>query len=247
MHIKINEIEILLDKLNLLFGNVKAEGELDKVDIELLKKYIQQLQDKLNSFSGNTIDQKKIEPIVIALEKLDTPIKTIIPDIIIPVQDLKEERKNVFENKKPDEINIQGFENKGKIEREVKKHESPPLIIQEKDPVTQTNKDIKLKDKFNTELNTKTIKDKKTLAEKLVSHKAKDLKNVIDLNDKLYFIKRLFKGDKDAYDNVIKNINAMSGFIQVKSYVEKNLAAQYNWNDNPAVERFLEVVQLKYE
>jgi hypothetical protein len=51
MDTKITEIEILLDKLNLLFASIKNDGVIDKVEMELLRKYVQQLQDKLNTES----------------------------------------------------------------------------------------------------------------------------------------------------------------------------------------------------
>lgn len=37
MDTKITEIEILIDKLNLLFASVKSDGQLDKFEVELLK------------------------------------------------------------------------------------------------------------------------------------------------------------------------------------------------------------------
>ncbi|MFI5171049.1 MAG: hypothetical protein ACHQFW_01595 [Chitinophagales bacterium] len=247
MDIKLTEIEITIDKLNLLFNSAKEDGALDKVEIELLKKYVQQLLDKLNAYSSEKILKNNETPIVREEKREHIKNYESPPEIVVPIQENKEEKKIISENKKNDEINIKAFEEKGKIEPEIKKEIIQPPVFEEKKPIARINKETKLKDKFNTELNTKSIGDKKTLAEKLVSHKAKDLKSVIDLNDKLFFIKRLFKGDKDAYDNVIRNINSMSGFTQVKSYIETNLSAQFNWNDTPAVERFLEVVQLKYE
>ncbi|MBK9506548.1 MAG: hypothetical protein IPO03_14390 [Bacteroidetes bacterium] len=89
-------------------------------------------------------------------------------------------------------------------------------------------------------------KDKKTLADKLTSSKGKDLKSVIDLNEKLFFINKLFKGDKEAYENTIKQLNMVTGYEEGKQLIVADLANKYNWKDKEAIERLTEVIQQKF-
>ena len=94
MDTKITEIEILIDKLNLLFASVKSDGQLDKFEVELLKKYVRQLQDKLDSISEGTQQEKKPEinvvPIIpiIPAEKV---VPKVLPEEIVPPIIFKEE------------------------------------------------------------------------------------------------------------------------------------------------------------
>lgn len=276
MDTKITEIEILLDKLNLLFASIKTDGVIDKVEMELLRKYVQQLQDKLNTESVHKI----VPPVVIPLAKVEEvkePEKTIVPEITIPVppvevpkvekivepivnqevitpitkvpvvepivNPIKEEEKKVEQIIPPVEIEKQKIVETPVVNKspEVK----PPVSGNDKKPLAILDDEEEEED-FNAGLNNKLYKDKKTLADKLTSSKGKDLKSVIDLNEKLFFINKLFKGDKDAYENTIKQLNLVNSYEAGKQLIVADLANKYNWKDKEAIERLTEVIQQKF-
>lgn len=276
MDTKITEIEILLDKLNLLFASIKTDGVIDKVEMELLRKYVQQLQDKLNTESVHKI----VPPVVIPLAKVEEvkePEKTIVPEITIPVppvevpkvekivepivnqevitpitkvpvvepivNPIKEEEKKVEQIIPPVEIEKQKITETPVVNKspEVK----PPVSGNDKKPLAILDDEEEEED-FNAGLNNKLYKDKKTLADKLTSSKGKDLKSVIDLNEKLFFINKLFKGDKDAYENTIKQLNLVNSYEAGKQLIVADLANKYNWKDKEAIERLTEVIQQKF-
>lgn len=276
MDTKITEIEILLDKLNLLFASIKNDGVLDKVEKELLKKYVQQLQDKLNADA----EQKIVPPVVIPVAKVEEVKKevekTIIPEISIPVPpvEVPKVEKIVEPILNKEEIApitkapvVEPIVNPIKVEEKKEEQIIPAVEIEKqklvetpvvkkspevKPPVSGNDKkplailDEEEEEDFNAGLNNKLYKDKKTLADKLTSSKGKDLKNVIDLNEKLFFINKLFKGDKEAYENTIKQLNLVASYDEGKQLIVADLANKFNWKDKEAIERLTDVIQQKF-
>lgn len=276
MDTKITEIEILLDKLNLLFASIKNDGVLDKVEKELLKKYVQQLQDKLNADA----EQKIVPPVVIPVAKVEEVKKevekTVIPEINIPIPpvEVPKVEKIVEPILNKEEIApitkapvVEPIVNPIKVEEKKEEQIIPAVEIEKqklvetpvvkkspevKPPVSGNDKkplailDEEEEEDFNAGLNNKLYKDKKTLADKLTSSKGKDLKNVIDLNEKLFFINKLFKGDKEAYENTIKQLNLVASYDEGKQLIVADLANKFNWKDKEAIERLTDVIQQKF-
>jgi cobalamin biosynthesis protein CobT len=85
--------------------------------------------------------------------------------------------------------------------------------------------------------------DKKSLNDSL----NKDLK--IGLNDRLSFIKHLFKGDHKSYDEFIVHINSLDSFEKVKSYLDSQIQEKYGyWKDKEDIaNRLLYLIQKKFE
>ncbi len=248
MDTKITEIEILIDKLNLLFNSVKSDGQLDKFEIELLKKYVRQLQEKLDSLGEPNKQENKREINVIPIIPVEKVIPKVLPDEIVPPVIFKEEKQEK-ENEEPIGQVIQPEKEIPKVIEnpyaEKKKEEIKPLVEEHKKPIHKLKETAE--EELNKALNVKLASNKKTLAERIHSHKAKEITSVIDLNDKLFFIKELFNGDVNGYALVLKKINAMNSFEEVKKYIQNELSSQFNFSEEESVERFLEVVKLKFE
>lgn len=256
MDTKIFEIEILLEKLNLLFASVKKDGQIDKFESELLKKYVQQLHDAVHE---KTVvvpvaePEKKVMPPVV--EEVKPVVKEIVPEKKVEMPPVKEEippvvkQEEIITEKK--ELPIKEEAKKEIIppvmkEPEIKKTQEPEKK-QVKKPLVSNSENEEEEESYNSGLHTKLNLDKKTLAEKITTHKARDLKSVIHLNDKLFFVKELFRGDAQAYDREVNAINAISNFGDVKKYIQHDLVPRYNWTDLSDIERLLEVVKLKFE
>ena len=62
----------------------------------------------------------------------------------------------------------------------------------------------------------------------------------------VFFINKLFKGDKEAYENTIKQLNMVTGYEEGKQLIVADLANKYNWKDKEAIERLTEVIQQKF-
>ncbi len=74
-----------------------------------------------------------------------------------------------------------------------------------------------------------------------------DLKQAINLNEKLLFIKDLFNGYNLAYSEVIDIINKMSSFEAADSFLQHNYAAKNNWASKQAtVDQFYELLNRRF-
>jgi hypothetical protein len=265
MDTKITEIEILLDKLNLLFESVKNDGAIDKVELELLKKYVQQLQNKLNEADSNPVAPKVIIPEIKAPEiktVIETPVVEVKqpemkqPEVKVVQEVIKETPPVVEKIETPPVVKIEMPPVVEKVAPVIEKKEVPPVEEKPvvKAPVSGNDKkplaimdDDDEEDDYNAGLNNKLSKEKKTLADKITSSIGKDLKSIIDLNEKLFFINKMFKGDKDAYEACIKSLNGLTDFASAQRYIQSELIPKYQWKEEEAIERLTEVVQRKFE
>ena len=74
-----------------------------------------------------------------------------------------------------------------------------------------------------------------------------DLKQAINLNEKLLFIKDLFNGYNLAYSEAIDIINKMTSFEAADSFLQSNYAAKNNWpNKLSTVDQFYEVLNRRF-
>lgn len=74
-----------------------------------------------------------------------------------------------------------------------------------------------------------------------------DLKQAINLNDKLLYIKDLFNGYNLAYSEAIEIINKMPDFKTVDAFLKNNYAIKNNWSAKQGtVDRFYELIQRRF-
>ena len=70
----------------------------------------------------------------------------------------------------------------------------------------------------------------------------------IGLNDRLAFIKHLFEGSGDDYTRVLSQINSMTTYTEVTSFIEENVKSDYNnWNGKEEyADRFLLIIEKRF-
>ncbi|WP_131535814.1 hypothetical protein [Pedobacter nototheniae] len=74
-----------------------------------------------------------------------------------------------------------------------------------------------------------------------------DLKQGINLNEKLLFIKDLFSGYNMAYSEAIDLVNRMNSFEAADSFLQKNYAIKNNWAAKQAtVDQFYELLNRRF-
>jgi hypothetical protein len=72
----------------------------------------------------------------------------------------------------------------------------------------------------------------------------RDLRTEIELNDKIWFIKELFSGSIDLYNQTINYLNQLEELNQAVDY----LTRFFNWDlNNDTTRDFLEIVSKKFE
>ncbi len=75
-----------------------------------------------------------------------------------------------------------------------------------------------------------------------------DLKQAINLNDKLLYIKDLFNGYNLAYAEAIDLANKLPNFEAADNFFQKNYAAKNNWSEKQAtVDKFYELLNQRFK
>jgi len=74
-----------------------------------------------------------------------------------------------------------------------------------------------------------------------------DLKSIINLNDKLLFIKDLFNGYSLAYSEAIEIINRFDSFNAADNFLKTNYAQKNNWASKQATaDKFYELLNMRF-
>ena len=86
-----------------------------------------------------------------------------------------------------------------------------------------------------------------TLAGKYTREPVADLKSIINLNDKLLFVKDLFKGYSLAYSEAIEILNRFESFDAADNFLKTNYALKNNWADKQAAaDKFYEMLNRRF-
>jgi len=81
---------------------------------------------------------------------------------------------------------------------------------------------------------------------KLNNHKVKDLRTIININDKFMFMNELFRNNMRGYNDFILQLNAIDDREEAQRHVDM-IAQQYGWdNESLAVQTFYKVFDRKF-
>ncbi len=97
-----------------------------------------------------------------------------------------------------------------------------------------------LNDRFKAQQNS-------TLADKIKVGGKKDLKELIDINDRFMFIQQLFGGSYLGFEEAMNEINRKSNLADAKQYIDKSIKSVYKWDDySQEAQRFMTVLEEKF-
>lgn len=129
------------------------------------------------------------------------------------------------------------------IEREeldLEEAPAPAPIVKSATPVEDPSFKPTLNDLLASKTNTQHLNTNKQAIS--------DLKQGINLNDKLLYIKDLFNGYNLAYAEAIDLANKLPNFEAADTFFQKNYAAKNNWADKQAtVDKFYELLNQRFK
>lgn len=140
------------------------------------------------------------------------------------------------------------------IDQKMEKAESSHTTSSTKaDDVVKHSRDVLLKNRASTD-RADTLANKKQSINDVHSstatsrkHPGKDLKALINLNDKLLFIKDLFGGYSLAYGEAMEQLNKFDDFEAAEHFLKVNYSKKNNWVDKQAsVDKFYEILRNKF-
>ncbi len=177
-------------------------------------------------------------------------------EAIIDIDDEPKTHKTKKKHKQEITSDTDIEEKKEKVKEEVKEDVKVEKIIPEPQEVAIEKKDIKEveeekpKMEFSNEfLSIFAENNSNELSEKLSKRPIKDLKKAFGINEKIFTIKEIFNGDKNAFEDAIEKFNRFNDFEEAKNYILEELAQTFNW-DKPGnikkIGQFIKTIQRRY-
>jgi hypothetical protein len=204
--------------------------------------------DKENYFiNENMIDEKFDFEEKTVDEIFNRPLSQEEERIIAEKKKLSTEPLPEIQESEEDEIGPEPFL-VYKKEEEVLKTELADIILTETpQPITKTVvpvEDLSLQPTLNDLL----AKSNGVNINSTTTSGIKDLKQGINLNDKLLYIKDLFNGYNLAYAEAIDLANKLPNFETADNFFQKNYAVKNNWADKQAtVDRFYALLNQRFK
>jgi hypothetical protein len=86
-----------------------------------------------------------------------------------------------------------------------------------------------------------------TVSSQFAQRQVKDLKSLINLNDKLVFVRDLFNGYSLAYSEAIEILNRFESFESADNFLKQNYSSKNNWAEKQNVaDKFYEILNQRF-
>jgi hypothetical protein len=157
-----------------------------------------------------------------------------------PVADeIVEEKPSVLEEVKKEKQPVA----EEKVEEPVKAEEPvPPVTVQEAKPVVAQDEILTINQKISSQLGATN-----TVGGQAGTQPIGNLKSAISLNDKLLYIKDLFRGYSLAYSEAIEILNRFTTFEEAEHFLTKNYVVKNEWESKPETTgKFYALLRRKY-
>jgi hypothetical protein len=136
-----------------------------------------------------------------------------------------------------------------------RKPEIEPVQTKIEQPAPVADKPVVEQEKEQVKPETLTINErisaqmaaKQGVAEQLHAQSISDLKQAINLNDKLLFVKDLFNGYSLAYSEAIEILNRFTSFAEAEQFLRNNYVTKNHWDTKPETsEKFYALLKRRY-
>jgi hypothetical protein len=86
-----------------------------------------------------------------------------------------------------------------------------------------------------------------TVSSQFNQRQVNDLKSLINLNDKLLFVRDLFNGYSLAYSEAIEILNRFDNFESADNFLKQNYLSKNNWAEKQHVaDKFYEILNKRF-
>ncbi len=223
------QTKILLEKIITLYKTLSTdENNISPIERDLMKSYVRQLYEAV-------IDAQLTPSVSTANKatqqapKVETPRATPPPSPPIQQQIIVEEPKPIYEEPKPVYEAPKPVYEAPKVV-ETPRYTPPPPVEQPRPTPAAYTPQYTPHVPHEIEALFEDIAGKE-LSDKLANTPIADLTKAFGFNDRLLTQNELFGGNKAVADEVIKDLNNMSGFESAKGFL-LSLATKYNWAAN---------------
>lgn len=220
-----NEIARLLERLNSQSSLIKSA---ENTALESLQSILTELQQKLAALQYLNSIPEENEPVII-------PFIPATNDFIPSIPEIPKKETPVIPYVKPAEPVVPPVVAPVAEKKEVPvvppaKPAEPVVILQQK-PVEE----VKV-----------PVVEKTVVPPAAAGKKLADIRTFIGFNEKIMFMRNLFKSDSAAYDEALNQINSCNSFQEAETFLSV-LQGEYNWDKkNEAVQIFIDTVKRRF-
>ncbi|MDD3741962.1 MAG: hypothetical protein PHH30_12065 [Bacteroidales bacterium] len=232
-------------------------NSFNKIEKDILLQMLRDYYLEVSDFSGH---DKKLEPV--ATYKIAEPEINQLPEELTEqkeednidldfIDNSNETKSSISEDQIPIETKP--------IQEEEPKHEEKPKeifsqptvkkIVVEQTSLFGTNNSVGIKTVGETLGQNKTSLNE-SLAQKTnptdISGRLKpvsDIKSAIGVGDRFLFVRELFVGNSDAFEETVTHLNSLSSFEEAQKFLD----SKFNWDRSQStVTSFLNIVKRRY-
>ncbi len=226
------KIKRLVEKISSLQETHEIDGHLSNIEKDLMLSYIRDLYD-LYAFDKEKENEKKseksspkVEELVKSVkeEKAVSPTLEKVPEKI----EVKAPIAKVVEAAKVEEKTIE----KPQIPEPIKVQATKPAFV--------------MSDSMKSLFNEDSVVD---LSDKLAQAPVKDLSKAMGLNERIFTVQELFKGDQVLFKSTIEKLNGFNDFHQACEYLAKGIANDLDWDSEEKFKKashFVKLVRRRY-
>ncbi len=220
-----------LKKIKAFDSLVDDLSDLSFVERDLLKDYIKKLYESVSELD----DSDKIE------KKQKKHKKSIVAEKSEKHEEIKEEVQEEIKFVKPEaeEKNNQVSTDDNTIDVKEQNAENTNSTAKEDESINVSPEFLEL---FEVNYGNE-------LSQKLSQIPIKDLTKAFSINERIFTVKELFKGDKDSFEKVIGDLDKLTSLEEAKDYLIKNIIEKHGW-DNPKmlkkVKGFVATIKRRY-
>ncbi len=236
----LNKAQLLLDKINRLYKSMSLDPKnVAQIEKDLMQDYIKSLYEAFLSEKNSGQKPPQFEP----------SIKKTAPEISKPPVEKYEPRQSP-----PPPVERRIVAPPPRLERIIAPPveevivESPPPITSPPPraatppPVTTTAINEDGEHLFSLENGTE-------LSHKLSSLPISDLNKAMGINERIFTINELFRGDSRAFKHTMNELNQLSSFDQAKQHLAANVINQYDWMNKQRrnkAKNFIKLIRRRY-
>lgn len=230
-----NKVKSQIKKISRTIELIEADGEITKLEVELLKDYIKRLYELTilegestgepkpmtskskveaepytNGTTSKKVDSPKPKVAKIVQEKVDLPEPPVSP------VEVKEEIAEVIVEEKPSE---KAPEIASKPQKAKKTVPSEIMALFEE-------------------------KEAKELSEKLSKMAIKDIEKSMSINEKIFTINELFNGNSQEFKSCLAKVNQMTSYQEAIDYLSLEVATPYDWAEKEKRKKAIKFIHL---
>lgn len=235
------ELEVAESEINEEVAESPAAEEVPAVPMQEREPIaFASIQNPANK-EEETKSEPEIEPIVTPEEQAEVQVESIentIVDEVVPAElaDVHPVEAIDEVNSEVEEVAPAAGEPADVITQSERKH-----ILDALSKEFQSASELSVHEKIGVK------KSSGSLLEKLKMQPIANLKSAIAINQRFLFSNELFKGNMEAFNQAINELNHLESLDEALRFINLQLAEKYLWDyENPTVVQFVELVERRY-